>query len=252
MMRLAKNGDKGAFDGHLRKTVLKGRIASDSIAMNASRHKVLNSPAIRRMPSYLHWLLRIQESGKKTVSTTELADYMRIGWIVVRKDIALTGISGRPRIGYDIGKLIVAIRAYLGWQTMHSATLVGAGALGSAILGYDEFVRYGLNIETVFDTDPAKIGTDVHGHTILSLASLPEVFRNNVPEIAVLCVPASSAQDVADLLVAQGVRCIWNFANVTLAVPENVIVQREVLAGGLAMLSVKMKKAAGANIDIED
>ncbi len=220
--------------------------------MNASKHKVMNSPTIRRMPSYLHWLLRMQQIGKKTVSTTELADYMKIGWIVVRKDIALTGISGRPRIGYDISRLITAIRAYLGWQEVHTATLIGAGALGSAILGYDEFAQYGLRIETVFDTDTLKIGKTVHDHPILALSKLPDVFRQNPPEIAILCVPAAVAQSVTDLLVRHGVKSIWNFANVTLNVPEDVIVQREVIAGGLAMLSVKMKNARGAQFEIED
>ena len=221
--------------------------------MIVKNHKVLNSPTIRRMPSYLHWLLRMRQIGKRTVSTTELADYMKIGWIVVRKDIALTGISGRPRIGYDIDKLIDAIRAYLGWRRPHSATLLGAGALGSAILGYDEFAQYGLRIESVFDTDSIKIGKTIHDHPELSLSKLPEVFRQNPPEIAIVCVPAAVAQSVADLLVRHGVRYIWNFANVTLSVPEHVIVQREVIAGGFAMLSVKiLNDRSGGRNKIED
>ena len=208
--------------------------------MATRRRKVLNSPAIRRMPSYLHWLLRMRRIGKRTVSTTELADYMKVGWIVVRKDIALTGISGRPRVGYDIDRLIDAIRGFLGWREDHSAALVGAGALGSAILGYDEFAQYGLRIESVFDTDTAKIGATIHDHPVLALDRLPEVFRRGRPEIGILCVPASAAQAVADLLVRNGVRYLWNFANVTLDVPDSVVVQREVIAGGFAMLSVKI------------
>ncbi len=221
--------------------------------MTSKPHKVLNSPAIRRMPSYLHWLLRIRQIGKRTVSTTELADYMKIGWIVVRKDIALTGISGRPRVGYDIDRLIDAIRAFLGWGTPHSATLIGAGALGSAILGYDEFAQYGLRIESVFDTDSIKIGRTIHDHPVLSLSKLPEVFRQHRPEIGILCVPGPVAQSVADLLVRHGVRYLWNFANVTLTVPEHVIVQREVIAGGFAMLSAKiLNDRAGGRGRIED
>ena len=178
---------------------------------------------------------------------------MKIGWIVVRKDIALTGISGRPRVGYDIDRLIDAIRAFLGWGSPHSATLIGAGALGSAILGYDEFAQYGLRIESVFDTDSMKIGRTIHDHPVLSLSKLPEVFRQHRPEIGILCVPGAVAQSVADLLVRHGVRYLWNFANVTLTVPEHVIVQREVIAGGFAMLSAKiLNDRAGGRGRIED
>ena len=109
-----------------------------------------------------------------------------------------------------------------------------------------------MRIETVFDTDTLKIGKTVHDHPILALSKLPDVFRQNPPEIAILCVPAAVAQSVTDLLVRHGVKSIWNFANVTLNVPEDVIVQREVIAGGLAMLSVKMKNARGAQFEIED
>ena len=111
---------------------------------------------------------------------------------------------------------------------------------------------YTLTKNATIDTDTLKIGKTVHDHPILALSKLPDVFRQNPPEIAILCVPAAVAQSVTDLLVRHGVKSIWNFANVTLNVPEDVIVQREVIAGGLAMLSVKMKNARGAQFEIED
>ena len=84
------------------------------------------------MPAYLHKLLKMRLEGKVQVSSTELAEYMNIELIVVRKDIALTGISGQRRVGYDINELIRYIKKYLGWEETIRATLIGAGALGSA------------------------------------------------------------------------------------------------------------------------
>lgn len=202
-----------------------------------------DSPAVRRLPSYLDWLLRMRGLGRKTVSTTELADCVKTGWTAVRKDIALTGVSGRPRVGYDVDRLVDAIREFLGWQQTRSAVLLGAGALGSALLGYDGFERYGLRIDAAFDADPAKAGTTVRGRAVLPLSDLPGALRRRPPDLALLCVPASAAQEAADLLVRHGVRRLWNFSDVELEVPEGVVVRRETVAGGLAALSVGIRNA---------
>ena len=203
--------------------------------------KLLNIPAIRRMPTYLHKLLKMQAEGKVSVSSTELAEYMKIELIVVRKDISLTGISGQRRVGYNVNELIKYIRNYLGWEQTIPAVLIGAGSLGTALLGYNDFELYGFRIEQVFDSSKEKIGQDIYGRTVRDINTMAECFAANPPEIAVLCVSNTSAQAVADKLVALGVKYIWNFANVSLKVPPDVVVQREVIAGGLAMLSVRRK-----------
>ena len=204
--------------------------------------KILNIPAIRRMPTYLHKLLKMQASGKVSVSSTELAEYMNIELIVVRKDISLTGISGLRRVGYDVNELIRYIKNYLGWEETIPAALIGAGSLGTALLGYNDFEHYGFRIDHLFDTDPEKIGKTVYGRTVHHINDMPECFAGNQPEIGVICVSNTAAQDVADRLVANGVKYIWNFANVSLQVPPDVVVQREVIAGGLAMLAVRRKQ----------
>ncbi|MBO4304346.1 MAG: redox-sensing transcriptional repressor Rex [Lentisphaeria bacterium] len=206
-----------------------------------SRIKVQNSPTIRRMPTYLHKLLKMRLEGKLHVSSTELAEYMNIEPIVVRKDIALTGISGQRRVGYDVNELIRYIKNYLSWQDVITATLIGAGALGTALLGYDDFAQYGLNVETVFDCDENKIGKEIRGREVYDIATLESRLRTAPPDIAIVCVSNAAAQQVVNRLVAVGIKYIWNFANVSLRVPRGVIVQREVIAGGLAMLTVKMK-----------
>ena len=193
------------------------------------------------MPIYLHKLLRMRLEGKINVSSTELAEYLNVELIVVRKDIALTGIAGQRRVGYDINELIRYIKSYLGWEKAITATLIGAGSLGSALLGYDDFVHYGFVIESVFDNDPAKIGREIRGREVFDIATLENRLGNAVPQVGVICVATTSAQEVADRLVRLGIRYIWNFANTALNVPPGVVVQREVIAGGLALLAVRMK-----------
>lgn len=204
------------------------------------------------MPTYLHRLFQLKLEGRKQVSSTELAEYMNIELIVARKDIALTGITGQRRVGYSVDELIDYIRAYLGWTEPITATLFGAGALGSAILGYDDFRLYGLKINSIFDISPEKIGKIIHGHKVLDCAEMEKRLAASPPDIGILCVSSPNAQSVADRLAAIGVKYIWNFASVCLKVPPGVIVQREVIAGGLAMLTVKMKNVRSGQVPIEE
>ena len=167
---------------------------------------------------------------------------MNLGEIVIRKDLALTGVSGQPGVGYKVRELIEAIKSYLNWDNVSEAILVGAGSLGSALMGYEGFEEYGLRIIAAFDADPAKIGTEVRERSVFDIDRLEELTRRLQVRMGIICVPADQAQDVADRMVAGGIKAIWNFANVSLKVPDDVIVQREVIAGGLAVLSVKMSR----------
>lgn len=205
------------------------------------RYKLLNTPTIRRMPSYLHKLYRMRLEGETYVSCTDLAQYMNIELIVARKDVAMTGLAGHRRYGYKIDELIQAIRNFIGWSEPISATLIGAGSLASALLGYDDFATYGLRIESVFDIDPQKIGRSIHGHEVFDIATISKRLTPHLPKIGIICVSNTAAQEVADILISIGIRYIWNFANVCLQVPDDIIVQREVIAGGFAVLAAKIK-----------
>lgn len=209
------------------------------------RHKILNTPAVRRMPSYLHCLAGMVESGLEFASTSALAAYISVDPIVVRKDVELTGLKGCPGVGYRTKDLMEAIRCYLGWNRSRSAILVGAGSLGGALLGHRDFAEAGLCFTGVFDSDGGKIGREVAGGLrVEDVAELSRRVGELRPQIAVICVPVGVAQKVVDELVGCGVKAFWNFANVCLNVPPDVVVQREVIAGGLAMLSMKLKTHA--------
>lgn len=204
--------------------------------------KIQKMPTIRRMPTYLHKLIEMDKAGIGIVATPELARYMNLAEIVIRKDLAITGITGQPGVGYKVPELIDAIRRFLQWDNPSDAVLAGTGSLGRALLGYEAFADHGLRIVAAFDADPDKIGTRVYSRLVRDIAELPGYLRETGIGIGIICVPAGCAQEVADLMVEGGIKGIWNFANVSLKVPDDVVLQREVIAGGFAVLSVKLHR----------
>ena len=207
--------------------------------------KVSYAPSVRRLPSYLHIIRQAQRNGDYYISGTVIAQELNLEPIQVRKDLAITGIIGKPKKGYPVEALIAAIEHYLGWDESHEAVLVGAGNLGSAFMGYQEFQLHGLNMIAAFDTDPDKVGAKIHGVPILSMDGLEENIKSLKAEIAILTVPSPFAQATAEILVRAGITSIWNFTNQKLKVPDSVVVQREDLSSGYALLSVMMQMRRG-------
>lgn len=208
--------------------------------------RVLNMQTVRRLPMYLYFLKQLRQTGREYVSSAHIAEELGLEPIVVRKDLAIAGNLGKPRIGYSIDVLVGMIEGFLGWNNVSDAFLFGAGALGSALLGYQGFSGHGLNIVAAFDVDPAKIGTVIHDKHVLSMDRLADLAERMHVHLGVLCVPAAAAQVVCNEAVAAGIRGIWNFTPVKLKVPADVVVQREDLAAGLAMLSCKLMTRVGA------
>ena len=202
--------------------------------------KVQKLPTIRRLPTYLYKLSEMRKAGVSIVATPELARYMNLGEIVIRKDLAVTGVTGQPGVGYKVKELIEAIKSYLNWDNSSEAVLVGAGSLGSALLGYEGFEEYGLRIIAAFDASPDKIGTEVHGRTVFDVERLSELARRLQVRMGIICVPAAYAQEVADRMVAGGIRAIWNFASAHLNLPDDIAVKNEDMAASLAILSKRL------------
>ncbi len=205
-----------------------------------AKQKISAAPSIRRLPSYLHIIRQARDDGQEYISGTVIAQELHLEPIQVRKDLAITGIVGKQKKGYPIVALMAAIEHFLGWDEMQQAVLIGAGNLGTALAGYQEFHYHGLNICAAFDQDTAKIGKSIHGVPVFSLKTLPEQIRNLGAKIAILTVPSANAQAVTDQLVEAGITAIWNFTNIKLKVPDSIIVQKEDLTSGYAMLSVMM------------
>lgn len=207
-----------------------------------AKKKVQKLPSIRRLPTYLQELKTFRREGRKVVSTTLLAKRLQLESIVVRKDLEITGASGSPGVGYQVDELIDSIENFLGWNNTSDIFLVGAGALGTALLGYQGFVEYGLNIVAAFDADPTKIGTTIHERPVFGMDHFANLVSRMKINMAILCVPGAYAQPTAELMVKAGIRAIWNFTSEPLNMPETVVVQRVNLAGELAVLSVKLSE----------
>jgi redox-sensing transcriptional repressor len=202
--------------------------------------KVVNLPTVRRLPSYLYLLRPLRDAACAHVSGTYLAQQLKLDPVQVRKDLEVTGIVGRPRIGFPVEALIRAIEEYLGWHNTAEAFLVGVGSLGTALLGYEGFTLHGLRIIAAFDHDLSKTGREVHGTLVLPMTKLPDLAQRLHVRIGIIAVPAGAAQAVADQLVDARLTGIWNFAHTVLQVPPHVIVQNEDLSVGLAVLSKRL------------
>jgi len=208
--------------------------------MNMKSGKVINLPTVRRLPSYLYQLRPLRDAKVEYVSGTYLAQQLKLDPVQVRKDLEVTGIVGRPRVGFPVNLLIKTIEEYLGWHNTTEAFLVGVGSLGTALLGYEGFPQHGLRIVAAFDHNAAKVGQEVHGTLVLPMEKLPDLAHRLHVRIGIIAVPADQAQTVAEQLIEARITGIWNFAHVQLQVPTGVIVQNEDLSVGLAVLSKRL------------
>ena len=215
--------------------------------MNAELPRPVSEPTLKRLPLYHRFLKELLQREQAFVSCTDIGEDLKLDPTQVRKDLEAAGIAGRPRIGYATAAVVDGIERFLGWKKVSEAFLVGAGSMGSALMGYRKFEECGLRIVAAFDRDPAKVGRKIHGKHVLALGKLADLTERMHVLIGIITVPAAEAQAVADALVAGGVRAIWNFAPVRLRVPELIIVHNEDLYCSLASLSQKLAQALEAN-----
>ncbi|SBW08906.1 Redox-sensing transcriptional repressor rex [uncultured Eubacteriales bacterium] len=196
----------------------------------------ISRQTLLRLPQYLNYLKTLP-SGTEYISATSLAQALSLGDVQVRKDLAAVSDRGRPKVGYETSGLIYDIESFLGYDNADSAVLVGAGNLGRALLSYEGFSTYGLDIVAGFDADRSKQGVTENGKRIFPLSRLGELCQRVKIKLGIIAVPAAAAQSVCDTMIAAGVLAIWNFAPVHLTVPEGILVHNENMAVSLAVLS---------------
>lgn len=180
---------------------------------------------ISRLPVYLRALSRMLLAGQSVTSSQELGKRLGISSAQIRKDLSHFGEFGKQGTGYQIKYLVAQLRRILKVEQEWPVALVGAGDLGHAILHYGGFRDRGFRIALVFDSDPAKIGTVLNGYEIYPVARLGELIRAQTITLAMVAVPAESAQAVTDELVKAGVKGLLNYAPLNLTVPDTVRVQ---------------------------
>ena len=199
----------------------------------------ISVPSLRRLPLYLRLLEAWRAEGRTQVSCTHLADALGFDPTQVRKDMAAAGATGRPKVGYDLHNLRDVLAGFLGWDNPGEAFLVGAGALGQALLAYEGFAARGMSIVAVFDHDP-RPGAMVGGKPVLPLTKLANLTARMHVRLGVLAVPAEHAPATGRLMAEAGLQGIWNFAPVRLELGDQVVVEHVDLAQSLAVLSHRL------------
>ena len=192
-----------------------------------------------RLPQYLEYLRSLPEI-RRTISATAIAKALSLGDVQVRKDLASVCGAGKPKIGYETDKLITDIEIHLGYERLTNAVLVGAGKLGKALLDYDGFEDFGVKIVAGFDRNETVLTKGTKD--ILPIRDIEVYCREHDVKLGIITVGQGSAQDVCDKLVESGIKAIWNFAPVTLKVPNGVLLKQENLALSLAYLKGQISK----------
>jgi redox-sensing transcriptional repressor len=209
--------------------------------LGGTRKDEIGDRMVKRLSLYLRLLHEMRERGELYASGTAVAGTLGLDPIVVRKDLARSGVRGTPRLGFSVTALIAAIEQFLGWNAESHAVLAGVGRLGSALLGYAGFHQNGLRIVAAFDNNPRRVGHKMTGVPVHATGEITDVVRKLSVGLGILTVPPEAAQSVTDAMVAGGIRGIWNFTAVQLVVPAGVTVKREDLAASLAVLSHRLR-----------
>jgi redox-sensing transcriptional repressor len=211
--------------------------------MRATR-KVSES-TVGRLSLYLRLLSDLEQEGQVTLSSEELARRCGTTAAQVRKDLSFFGTFGKRGMGYAVPELVTALRSILGLERSWRVALVGAGKIGTALLGYQDFRRQGFHIEAVFDADDAKAGQWCGGLLVQSDAELERALVDERIDIVIIAVPSEAAQAVVNRVVAAGVRAILNFAPTRIDVPAHVALKNVNMALELEGLSYALANGVG-------
>jgi redox-sensing transcriptional repressor len=184
--------------------------------------KPVPDPTLLRICRYLRIL---EHHDEPTISSAAIAEAAGVNAAQVRKDLSFFGEFGQPGVGYHVKSLLTSLKRMMGLDRERSVVVVGAGALGSALINYPGFESRGFHITAVFDNNPAKVGHRLRGYEVMPMERLAEVIGDTNVSVAIIAVPRVAAQDVADALIAAGIKGILNFAPTTLKVPDDVVVR---------------------------
>jgi len=211
-----------------------------------SRPDLVPNPAVKRLSLYLRQLEGFKRKDRRTISSKQLGESLNLTDAQVRKDLAYFGQFGHPGIGYRVEDLIAQVRKILGTDKVWNVLLVGAGNLGRALMAYKGFNVKGFRLANVFDASPQLVGKKMGPFTIQPMTELEDTIKKNQTRLAMIAVPADSAQAVVDQLVAAGVRGILNFAPTSVTVPPHIALNAVDLSVQLEQLSLQVNFAGMA------
>lgn len=196
----------------------------------------LPEPTLSRLPWYLAYVNRLADAGIEHVSSTAISRQINVEASQIAKDLSYLGIKGKTRIGYNVAALADCLERFLGFRQRHRALMAGVGSLGSALIADRGLGRFGLEIVAGIDSDPAVAGTTTGGVKVYAPEEMRRVVREMGVEIGIIAVPVDHAQQVADELVAAGVRALWNFTPCRILCREGIVVQDTSIYAHLAVM----------------
>lgn len=202
----------------------------------------ISQAVIRRLPRYYRYLGELLENGVERISSNDLSKRMKVTASQIRQDLNNFGGFGQQGYGYNVKYLYTEIGKILGLEEDHKIIIIGAGNLGQALANYVKFEKRGFKVVGIFDINPVLKGISIRGNEIRMMDELPEFLRENDVQIATLTLPKAYAEETANLLVENGIKAIWNFAHLDLAVPEDVIVENVHLSESLMRLSYNLNR----------
>ena len=208
------------------------------------RERPIPEATVGRLPVYLRVLLEMAESGTITVSSETLAEAAGVNSAKVRKDLSHLGSYGTRGVGYDVAYLIHQVRRELGLTQHWPVVIAGIGNLGHALANYRGFSERGFEAVALVDSDPAKVGERAGGLRVRHIDDLPAIVGEHDVAIGVVCTPAAAAQEVADRMVAAGIRSILNFAPAIISVPPGVSLRKVDLSIELQILAFYEQRKA--------
>ena len=213
--------------------------------------KQISKAVIKRLPRYYRYLGELLEDNVERISSNDLSKKMRVTASQIRQDLNNFGGFGQQGYGYNVKYLYTEIGKILGLDIVHPMIIVGAGNLGQALANYVEFEKRGFKLVGIFDVNPVLEGIAVRGIEIQMISDLPFFMKENNIEIAILTLPKNKARDMAEILIENGIKAIWNFAHIDLETPEDVIVENVHLSESLMTLSYNLSQYRQEHIDDE-
>ena len=213
--------------------------------------KQISKAVIKRLPRYYRYLGELLEDNVERISSNDLSKKMRVTASQIRQDLNNFGGFGQQGYGYNVKYLYTEIGKILGLDIVHPMIIVGAGNLGQALANYVEFEKRGFKLAGIFDVNPVLVGIAVRGIEIQMISDLPFFMKENNIEIAILTLPKNKARDMAEILIENGIKAIWNFAHIDLDTPDDVIVENVHLSESLMTLSYNLSQYRQEHIDDE-
>ena len=202
----------------------------------------ISRAVIGRLPRYYRYLGELLEAGVERISSSDLSKKMHVTASQIRQDLNNFGGFGQQGYGYNVKYLYTEIGKILGLNREHPIIIIGVGNLGQALANYASFEKSGFILKGLFDVNPRLEGVAIRGIPVRMMDDLGDFLKKNEIEIAILTIPKSKAIEVAEFLVDNGIRAIWNFAHTDLNLPEDVIVENVHLSDSLMKLSYNISR----------